>query len=465
MTAVLEDSRVHDALRFQSRDATEIRLSEVIAALSYALDLTEGQPEGHAIRSCSIGMRIAEELGLDPDLRSALFYALLLKDLGCSTNASRLCELYAADDITAKFNLKTVDWTRPGETLKYVVGNVAPGGTYLEKFRRTVGVAIDGPKGARRMFETRCERGADIARVLGFPEQTSEAIRHLDEHWDGRGQPLGLRGEEVSLAGRILGLAQTAEVFLRQYGVAECLEMARRRSGTWFDPALVEVFQSLKSDRTFWAEVATATHRRGLGRYEPQEKTLTADEDRLDLVAEGFARVVDAKSPWTFRHSEGVAAAAVGIAETLGLTANQIRKLRRAGLLHDLGKLGVSNLILDKAGKLTDGERLVVQSHAGKSERILRRVACFSELADWAWSHHERLDGRGYPRGLKDSELPIEVRILVVADIYDALSAARPYRGAQPLDKVLGILNKDSGTAVCRLCVEALDTHLERARS
>lgn len=196
-------------------------------------------------------------------------------------------------------------------------------------------------------------------------------------------------------------------------------------------------------------------------KYEPDEGTLTADDECLDRVAEGFARVVDAKSPWTFRHSEGVAAAAVGIAEVMGLPAEQVRQLRRAGLLHDLGKLGVSNTILDKPEKLTDEERRTIQTHPGKTERILRRVASFSELADWAWAHHERLDGRGYPRGLEGFQLPTPVRILVVADIFDALSAARPYRAAQPLEKVLGILRKDAGIAVCPVCVEALETYLE----
>ncbi len=239
-------------------------------------------------------------------------------------------------------------------------------------------------------------------------------------------------------------------------------ETVKERRGTWFDPHLADVLLSLESDAAFWGEVGGAGDLESLLRHEPQERTLTADDSRLDRVAEGFARVVDAKSPWTFRHSEGVAAAAVGIAQVLGLPPDDVRQLRRAGLLHDLGKLGVSNLILDKPAKLTDDERLTMQKHSSLSEKILRRVSCFAELADWAWAHHERLDGRGYPRGLKDDQLPTAVRVLVVVDIFDALSAARPYREAQPLEKVLGILRKDAGTAVCPVCVEALETFLNR---
>jgi HD-GYP domain-containing protein (c-di-GMP phosphodiesterase class II) len=442
-----------------------VPLSEVIAALSYALDLTEGQSEGHAVRSCLIGMRVAEELGMDPDLRSALFYALLLKDLGCSSNAARLCELFAADDLTAKCNLKTVDWTSSIETIRYVVGSAAPDATLWQRLRRLVAVGIDGSKGTRRMFATRCERGADIARLLDFPEETAEAIRHLDEHWDGRGQPCGLQGTDISLLGRILGLAQTVEVFYSRFGVNGAADVMRRRSGTWFDPELVDVLLSLERDMPFWREVSRATDLDAVVHYEPEERTLTADDERLDRVALGFARVVDAKSPWTYRHSEGVAAAAVGIAEVLDIPPEKIRLLRRAGLLHDLGKLGVSNLILDKPSRLTEEERLVVQKHPGWSERILRRVASFAELADWAWAHHERLDGRGYPRGLSNDQLPLPVRILVVADVFDALSAARPYRGEQPPDEVLRILRNDAGTAFCPLCVEALETFLDHRNS
>ena len=185
----------------------------MISALSYALDITEGQPPGHAIRSCVIGMRLADELGLPDGERSSLFYALLLKDAGCSSNAAKICKLFRADDLRLKQGVKTVDWTRFSENLIWAVRNAAPEGSPLARAATLVrlGLQQGTPK---EIFETRCERGADIARELGFSEPTAAAIRTLDEHWDGRGQPQGISGAEIPLLGRILCLAQTVEVFV-----------------------------------------------------------------------------------------------------------------------------------------------------------------------------------------------------------------------------------------------------------
>ena len=180
----------------------DIRLSEVISALSYALDVTEGQPMGHAVRSCAIGMRIGEEIGLDDDARSSLFYALLLKDAGCSSNAAKLSALFGADDFELKRARKLTNHLRPFEALKYTVR--------YARTRRLAAIVRSGAEGARDMTELRCERGAEIARMIELTESTAEAIKALDEHWDGNGYPYGLAGDAIPLLGRIVCLAQTA---------------------------------------------------------------------------------------------------------------------------------------------------------------------------------------------------------------------------------------------------------------
>jgi len=162
----------------------DLRLSEVLAALSYALDITEGQPAGHAVRTCLIGMRLAEEVGLEIDDRSALFYALLLKDAGCSSNAAKISSLFGADDLIAKRNVKTVNHSYLPEALGYVLRNAS-------NRRDLVRVLRAGPKTTRQMIAIRCERGAEIARMLDMPEETAAAIRALDEHWDGKGTRTG----------------------------------------------------------------------------------------------------------------------------------------------------------------------------------------------------------------------------------------------------------------------------------
>lgn len=446
-----------------ARDPDGLRLSDVLSALSYALDITEGQLEGHSVRSCLIGMRIGEALGLDSEERSALFYSLLLKDAGCSSNAARLCELFGSDDFQIKRDHKLTDWSRALPSLGHAIRNAVPLQSPLARAMRIVSLATDGKGSGHEMTATRCERGADIALMLGFTERTAEGIRHLDEHWDGGGMPSHLRGDQISLFGRIVGLSQTVEVFFSSYDHDAALWVARKRRGTWFDPALVEVFLTLFRPAEAWRSISDEGARARLSAVEPEDRLVMADEARLELVAQAFARVVDAKSPFTFRHSEGVAILAAGIAAAVGHPPEEVVRLRRAALLHDIGKLGVSNLILDKGAPLTHAEREAVRLHPLHTFEILNRVPVFRSFAEMAASHHERLDGTGYHRGLTAEQFPHLTRELVVADMAEALSAARPYRAGLPWNEVFGILEEDVGTAVDGRSVEALKAFLAGA--
>jgi response regulator RpfG family c-di-GMP phosphodiesterase len=182
----------------QSQDAqtedSSVRLSSIISALSYALDLTEGQPMGHSVRSCMIGMRIAEQMGLGVQERADLYYALLLKDAGCSSNASRLFHILNADEIRAKGDVKTTDWTRVGyESLHYALSHVGTGMPFLQRMQKLFQVAATQQQDSCSLVKIRCERGSHIAKELGFSESVSAGIYNLDEHWNGRGYPDGLR--------------------------------------------------------------------------------------------------------------------------------------------------------------------------------------------------------------------------------------------------------------------------------
>ena len=436
----------------------DVALSGVIGALSYALDITEGQPEGHALRSCAIGMRIAQELELPGTLRSDLFYALLLKDAGCSANAERMAALFGADDQAAKRTSKLVDWSSPWPAMRWSLRTVAPGGSMRERVARLQGIRDEGDV-TRKLMEARCDRGAEIARMLYLSEETAAAIRSLDEHWDGRGQPDGLAGEEIPLLARILCLAQTVEIFHAAGGVKAARKVARRRRGRWFDPALVDAFGAICRDHAFWASLEDAD----VSHWEPGDLVLRADDDRIDRIAEAFARVIDAKSPFTALHSVRVAEIAVGIGEVLGFDPVVQRDLRRAGLLHDIGKLAISNQILDKPGKLTDDEFATVKEHPAYSLRILQRAPCFASIADLASDHHERIDGTGYPRGLGGDQLGAAVRALAVADVYEALTADRPYRGPLPVEKALDIVSWEVPGRLDRAAFAALETWLGRS--
>jgi HD-GYP domain-containing protein (c-di-GMP phosphodiesterase class II) len=433
-----------------------VRLSDVLSGLSYALDLTEGQREGHAARSCLIGMRIGEVLGLAAPERSSLFYALLMKDLGCSSNAARFAALFAADDRELKAAVKTINWTRALESFSFVSRHVAPGAFWLRRVWQMMAVVSKGADGPREVVRTRCERGADIARLLRFSNDTVQAIRTLDEHWNGQGQPYGLKGHRIPLAGRILCLAQTVEVFATTYGRQTAFDMAAARRGRWFDPALVDALRAFRDDTAFWRALQEDDLIAQVAAVEPPDQSMTADDDRLDEVAEGFARVIDAKSPWTYRHSNGVADIAVLLGQRMGMSPVTLRQLKRAALLHDLGKLGVSSLILDKPGRLTDDELAAMRRHPAYTYDILQRVGCFRHLAGIAAAHHERLDGRGYHLGLEAASISMASRILGAADICDALRSSRPYRVGLPPERVLDIMRREVGGALDAQCFAAL---------
>ena len=429
-----------------------VSLSQVLSALSHALDLTEGQPLGHTIRTCVIGMRIAESLGLSAEDRSALYYALLLKDTGCSSNATRLAAIFGSDDRYVKQRMRVADWHAKMKLAITTAGTVGHGKPILERARHFFAVARS-EKLTNELIGLRCERGATITQRLGFPRASADAIRSLDEHWCGLGHAQGLSGEAIPLLARICGIAQTIEVFHTAYGVDEAMRVVQRRSGTWFDPALVKVVTRWSGDVTWWRGLKTEQVNELVLALEPADQMAMAGEDRLDDVALAFAEIIDAKSPYTYNHSVRVAAGARFIAQHLGMDADAQRRVHRAGLLHDIGKLGVSSRILNKPGALTSAERAEVEEHPRHSYSILSRVEAFRPFAWTASVHHERLDGSGYPWRLPAEQLTDAARLLAVADVYDALISDRPYRAGLQHDTAIDILWDEAGR---RLWPEAI---------
>jgi putative nucleotidyltransferase with HDIG domain len=333
-----------------------------------------------------------------------------------------------------------------------------------ERLRAIVNILRNGGEISRELIETRCHRGADIAAKLGFSDAVQDGIRALDEHWDGSGKPDGLQAGAIPQNANIALLAQVVDVFLSEQGREAAVAEVQAREGTWFDPYLVETFLRVQDDEGFWAGLVADDLAERIYAMEPAVQEITVDEAYLDDVASAFADVVDAKSPFTANHSSRVTLYADMIAEELGLEPAHRRWLRRAALLHDIGKLAVSNQVLDKPGKLDDREWQVIREHPWHSERILERVSAFADIAPIAGAHHERLDGRGYPYGLKGDEICLETRILTVADVFDALAAERPYRAAMPIAKALEIIEGDVGTAFDPDCVAALKKGLSKLR-
>jgi len=441
-----------------------LKLAELISALSHALDITEGQPQGHCVRCCWIGMHLGQAIGLDDSERWELYYTLLLKDLGCSSNAARICELYLTDDLDFKRDFKRVGDSLP-QVVRFVLQHTGLKAGLAERFRSVLHVLRDGPEMARELTQTRCQRGAEIARLLRFSEGIAAGIYHLDEHWSGQGKPDRLDGSRIPLYSRIALLAQVIDVFHHTDGAAAALAEARKRSGQWFDPALVTALDALAPQEPFWAMLSSDSLTEAVLALEPACCEVPLDDDYLDDIASAFGQVVDSKSPYTSGHSARVALYTDLIAESLGIDAARRRWLKRGALLHDVGKLGVSNSVLDKAGALDTAEWEAVRQHAQLTEDILSRISAFSELAKIAGAHHERLDGKGYPRGLMAQDIALETRIITTADIFDAITAERPYRGAVPIAQTLEMMAKTVGTALDPACFAALRQAMERLQS
>jgi HD-GYP domain-containing protein (c-di-GMP phosphodiesterase class II) len=380
-----------------------------------------------------------------------LYYTLLLKDLGCSSNASRICELYLTDDLNFKREFKWVDGSLP-QVLRFVLRHTGPGAGLLQRLKGLGRILTNGDEIAQELIKTRCTRGADIARQLHFPEGVAAGIHSLDEHWDGHGRPEALVGNAIPLYARIALLTQVVDVINVSSGPDAAKAEIMQRRNSWFDPDLVDAFMAVASTPAFWESLNAADIESQVFAMEPGGHESALDEDYLDDIAEAFGQVVDAKSPYTAGHSARVGLYTALLGESLGLTEARLRWLKRGALLHDVGKLGVSNSILDKPGKLDEAEWVAVRRHAAYTESILGRIKSFDELARVSAAHHERLDGGGYPRGLKAADIAMETRIITTADIFDAITAERPYRGAIPVAKTLTIMAESVGTAIDTDC-------------
>ena len=438
-----------------------LSLSELISALTAALDMTEGQPKEHSLRCCWIGMHLGKQLNLSEGELYDLFFTLLLKDAGCSSNAARICELYATDDLNFKKDYKTVGQSL-SSVLNFVVTHAGKGKNWRNRISTAIDILKNGNEYAQELIATRCSRGSDVALELGFSDQVASGIYHLDEHWNGSGRPDQLSGEAIPLFARIALLAQVLDVFQIEQGIIAAHDELLLRRGTWLDPHLVDVAVALTYDREFIRVLNSDSLAQHVLSLAPAQASITVDDDYFDNIAAAFGKIIDSKSPFTSGHSERVAIFSVLIAEELGVPKQECTWIRRAALLHDVGKLGVSNTILDKPGKLDDDEWAQVQMHATFTHEILKEIKPLTKFAAMTAAHHEKLDGTGYPLKLKGDEISLLTRIITTADIFDAITAERPYRAAIPVGKTLQIMEESVGTALDPRCFSALKVALTK---
>ena len=400
-----------------------VRVAELVATLSYAADLGLGQPMAHCMRQTVIALRLADLVDATQLEREATYYLGLMSNAYCHADAAEQASWFG-DDIAFRSDGFEVLGMNTAQVVAFLVRRVGGHGSGLDRMRRLAGF----PSTMQRVMgflTTHSRLGAQFAEQIGLDEIAVDSFRQGYEQWDGKGVPHGLRGAEITLPARVVQLAGPVEVFHRRHGAEAARDAARRHRGADFDPAVVDLFCEHTSqildgldDASEWDAILAA------------EPCLTrrVDGAELDTVLEAMADLADLKSPHFAGHSRGVANLAAAAGRLWRLSDTDIATIRRAGLLHDLGRLGVSNTVWDKAGFLRGGDVEHVRMHPYLTERMLAGVTALAASREVAARHHERLDGSGYPRGLTASSLRPLDRLLAAADAYHAMSEVRPYR-------------------------------------
>jgi HD-GYP domain-containing protein (c-di-GMP phosphodiesterase class II) len=418
---------------------TEVRLAELVASLSLGVDLGFGQPMEHVLRQCIIALRLADRLDLDEDERAVVYYTALLVNVGCHSDAYEQAKWFG-DDIALKSG-KYDTFDRPLRAAAAAVRLIGSGNPPLHRFRVGLEFALTGHRDLSGMIAQHAAMAGRLATELRLSEAVQAAVGSSYEQWDGKGWPGRLAGEAVPRAARLAQLSEFVEVAHRIGGVEAACELAVRRAGSQFDPtlsALVHsngevIFAGLDETPTWEAVISS----------EPALRVVLGDPE-FEQALTAIADFVDLKSPYTLGHARAVSDLAATTGTQLGLSDTEVATLRRAGLVHDLGRLGVSNAIWDKPGRLGAGEWERVRFHPYLTERMLRQSDALAPLAAIAVAHRERLDGSGYPRGLSGAAISLPARIVGAADAYQAMCEPRPYRAALARDTAAEELREDA---------------------
>jgi HD-GYP domain-containing protein (c-di-GMP phosphodiesterase class II) len=422
-----------------------IRAAELVAALSIATDLGTGQPLEHALRTALLAVRLGELAGASAEELADTYYVALLHASGCTSNGHEAAQLFG-DDIAHRAAFYLVDPTNPAEVLEFYRSNVGLGRPLEVRSRMIEEAIANAAPRAREAFATMCEVAQQFAGWLGMRSSIQAALEYVFARWDGRGLP-DVAGDAIPLPMRLVHVARDASLFLSASGADQARAVIEQRSGAAYEPRLAEL-AALNLDEMLADLDETRMWEHAL-ESEPSPP-IWFSGDGIDVGFATIAAITGLKSPWLREHSTGVAELAEAAAWRMGLPADSVIFVRRAGLAHDLGRVGVSNAIWEKPGPLGFGEWERVRLHAHFTERAFAQSRALAPIGRLAGSHHERLDGSGYHRGIRGPDLDQTARILAAADCYTAMREARPYRPAL-----------DAGAAETELLGEAEDGRLD----
>lgn len=416
----------HTAAVVQEVEArSAVRLAEIVGAVSLAADLGLGQPMEHVLRSTVAAVRFGEQVGLTREELDATYWVTLLATAGCTGVSYELTQVWG-DDIAFRQGFARLGPSTWGQ-LRYFLGRAGRESGPLHRLQLRADLLRTGMRALEETLVAHCQVSRGLSERVGLGAEVSTALGQTFAQWDGKGVPRGLGGEGIALPMRVCQVAETMETAAQARGAAGSFELVRETSGSWFEPRLAEawcdvggeVLASLEEASPWDAAMAAAPG-----------GAVTLTEAALDAALEAVADYADLKSPWFSGHSRGVADLAATAARHLGLAEADVTNLRRAALLHDLGRNGVPNTVWDKPGPLTDSERERVHLHAYYTDRVVRRAGALAPLATIASAAHERTGGSGYPRGIAGDTIPVLGRLLEAADAYHAMREARPHRPA-----------------------------------
>ncbi|MBU2700619.1 HD-GYP domain-containing protein (c-di-GMP phosphodiesterase class II) [Sporomusaceae bacterium BoRhaA] len=365
----------------------------LLRALSLALELASGGLSRHHWRTAIIADRIAEEINLVDKERQQLIYAALLHDIGAASS-----------------------WSEKHQIRNY----------------------------ANPLLHKHAEVGYELLKDSAQLGYLADTIRHHHDLWDGS-SPASFVGQEIPLLSRIISLADRVEVLLRddQFIFDQrpvILATIRQSSGISFDPDLVQALHEISRQESFWLDLVNSRYYQNFFQQLESYGSTRFNLDDVMNISEIFATIIDRTSRFTAAHSRSVSTVAAFLASSMGFCADEVKVMRIAGLMHDLGKLAVSSGILEKNGKLTVHEYHIIKQHPYYTYRILNEIDGFHTIAEWAAYHHETLDGKGYPFCIQESSLSLGSRIMAVADIFTALTENRPYRATLEITKVEKIM-------------------------
>lgn len=441
-----------------SPDTNRVRATEVIASLSLATDIAIGFPLEHGLRSTMVAMRLCDLLGVDEETAAQTYFLCLLFYVGCTAPADLSSEIFGDDDSLLTYGTPT----RFGSATEIVQGWMRaiapPEGSWSLRVSQ---VAHGLPKlvvGFPGFVAAVCEMGRLLAQSLGLGSSVSSLFEYEGERWDGRGLPGHIGEDDIPLAVRIAHVARDA-TFQSLVGEEDFVEkVIANRAGRAFDPAVAKAFTTNTSsvleagaDGTPWATVLE---------IEP-EPWLTLEGDQIDEALAAMSHFSDFAVAHLVGHSEGVATTASAAALAMALDPDDQTKVRRAALVHDLGRVAVPARIWDKPGPLTTDDWERVRLHAYETERILAPSPFLASLADVAVSHHERIDGSGYHRRLSASALDDQARLVAAADAYQGMIEDRPHRAALSEDEAAGQLAADGRAG--KFAPESVSAVLEAA--